>query len=87
MSKGSSDLWNYLLAIPIIPALVGLLLLLLFFPETPKALLIKNREHAAKEGKLLEIWANNPIEIVQCIFGLDTTKNALKLLLFDPLKY
>jgi len=52
--EGSSDLWNYLLAIPIIPALVGLLLLLLFFPETPKALLIQNKEYAAKEGKLLE---------------------------------
>jgi len=39
------------LAIPIIPALVGLLLLLIFFPETPKALLIKNEECAAKEGK------------------------------------
>jgi hypothetical protein len=49
---GSSDLWNYLLAIPILPALVGFLLLLIFFPETPKALLIKYKDCAAREGKI-----------------------------------
>ena len=50
--KGSPELWNYLLALPIIPALVGAFLLLIFFPETPKASLINGNECAAKEGNL-----------------------------------
>ena len=48
---GSPELWNYLLAIPIIPALIGAFLLLVFFPETPKALLIKGNDGAATECK------------------------------------
>jgi MFS family permease len=47
---GSSGLWNYLLALPIIPALIGSLLLLVFFPETPKALYINNEFCAAEEA-------------------------------------
>ncbi|RNA27414.1 solute carrier family facilitated glucose transporter member 1-like [Brachionus plicatilis] len=47
---GSQGSWNYLLAVPIIPALVGSIALLLFFPESPKALLIKNKADLALEA-------------------------------------
>jgi MFS family permease len=44
---GVQALWHVLLALPIIPAVLGAVLLLLFFSETPKALLIKNKDEAA----------------------------------------
>ena len=55
---GSPELWNYLLAIPIIPALIGAFLLLVFFPETPKALLIKGNDGAATECKKAIFFLN-----------------------------
>lgn len=41
---GVPSLWHYLLAIPIIPGILGVVCLLLFFPESPRALLINNRD-------------------------------------------
>jgi membrane-associated HD superfamily phosphohydrolase len=50
---GTASCWNYLLALPIITAIKGSLFLLLFFPETPRALLINNRdEESARKGKI-----------------------------------
>lgn len=49
---GTASCWNYLLALPIVPAAFGVICLLLFFPESPRALLINNRdEESAKKGK------------------------------------
>ena len=41
---GCLDLWGYLIAIPLIPALIGSISLLLFLPESPRALISKNRD-------------------------------------------
>jgi MFS family permease len=41
---GSQDLWGYLIAVPLIPALFGSITLLLFLPESPRALISKNRD-------------------------------------------
>ena len=40
---GTKDLWEYILAFPLVPSLVGGFVLLFFFSETPKALLITNK--------------------------------------------
>jgi sugar porter (SP) family MFS transporter len=40
---GGPEYWSYLLAVPLVPSLIGGLALLFFFPETPKALLIKQK--------------------------------------------
>ncbi len=37
---GAAHLWHYALALPIVPALLGSLLLLSLFPESPRALLL-----------------------------------------------
>ena len=48
---GTHELWHFLLALPLVPCLLGTVSLLLFFPESPKALLINNRdENAAREA-------------------------------------
>ena len=41
---GTSARWHLLLATPLLPAALGCLLLLVFFAETPSALLIKNND-------------------------------------------
>ena len=41
---GTKDCWQFLLALPIVPSLVGGLSLLFFFPESPKALLLVNKD-------------------------------------------
>ena len=41
---GNQYLWHILLAMPLVPALAGNLSLLLFFSETPKALLLTNND-------------------------------------------
>ncbi|RNA44260.1 Solute carrier family facilitated glucose transporter member 5 [Brachionus plicatilis] len=41
---GNQYLWHILLAMPLVPAVAGSLSLLLFFPETPKALLLTNSD-------------------------------------------
>ncbi|CAF0774995.1 unnamed protein product [Brachionus calyciflorus] len=52
---GNIEKWNYLLAFPIVPAVLGSLALLIFFPETPKVLLITkdDKESARKALQLL----------------------------------
>lgn len=47
---GTESSWNYLLAIPIIPCVICVFFMLLFCPESPKALLMKKgREDEARE--------------------------------------
>ena len=49
---GVASLWHFLLGLPIVPSILGGLVLLFFFPETPRALLTTNKdEDAAREGK------------------------------------
>ena len=47
---------------PMVPALIGSVFLLLFMPESPRALLTKNKDEAsARIGKTQRIFANkNP---------------------------
>ena len=51
---GTKDHWHILLALPIVPSLIGGIALI-FFPESPKALLLnkKNKSAATKALKLL----------------------------------
>lgn len=53
---GTSECWRYLLAIPIIPGAIGVICLLLFFPESPRALLLNNNdEESTRKGTLSKI--------------------------------
>jgi hypothetical protein len=48
---GIASAWHFLLGLPIVPAILGGLSLMFFFPETPRALLTTNKdEDAAREG-------------------------------------
>lgn len=49
---GTQDCWNILLALPIIPGAIGVVCLLLFFPESPRALLINNRDEESARKAL-----------------------------------
>jgi len=49
---GTRDCWNILLALPIIPGAIGVVCLLLFFPESPRALLINNRDEESARKAL-----------------------------------
>ena len=49
---GVAACWHYLLALPIVPGLLGSLVLLLFFAETPRALLINNRDEDSARAVL-----------------------------------
>ena len=59
---GTKDTWHFLLGLPILPCIVGSLLLMLFFDETPKALLSKGDETNARIGRLFtfnsQTWQN-----------------------------
>ena len=55
--KGGEETWNYLLAFPIVPAIVCVICLLVFFPETPKALLLKGDDYEAAK-KVLQMLRN-----------------------------
>ena len=59
---GVKDLWHYLLAIPIIPGILGSVVLLLFFSETPRALLINNRDENSARIALKRLRNSNDIE-------------------------
>lgn len=49
---GSPTLWAYLVAFPGVFALIGAIVLLLFLPETPRALIIKiDGKEAARKCK------------------------------------
>ena len=52
---GSTNTWQFLLAIPIVPALLGSIALLFFFPETPKALLITNSDTESARKALQQL--------------------------------
>ncbi|CAF0955119.1 unnamed protein product, partial [Brachionus calyciflorus] len=54
---GTENLWHFLVAVPIIPALICSFSLLLFFPETPKALLLRNNDYDGAQ-KALQILRN-----------------------------
>lgn len=41
---GTKELWYLILAFPLIPSLIGAIVLLVFFSETPKALLLTNKD-------------------------------------------
>jgi SP family facilitated glucose transporter-like MFS transporter 1 len=48
---GTDNLWHYLLAMPIVPAILGGLVMIFFVPESPRALLIDNDdEHEARKA-------------------------------------
>ena len=56
-------MWHYLLALPFVPAFVGGVVFLVFFPESPKALLINGFPQAAKKcitkisfGLKMQVW-------------------------------
>lgn len=49
---GTAACWHILLALPIIPGAIGVVSLLLFFPESPKALLINNRDEESARKAL-----------------------------------
>ena len=48
---GTESLWHVALSLPIFPAILGSVVLLLLFSETPKALLLRNRD--SKKGVML----------------------------------
>jgi hypothetical protein len=43
--------WVFLLAFPMVPALLGIFFLLIFVPESPQALIRKNDEKATRHGR------------------------------------
>lgn len=47
---GTQKLWQFLLAMPIVPGILGSVLLLLFLNEPPKILLSQNKEPKARKG-------------------------------------
>jgi len=58
---GTAGLWHYLLALPIVPSLIGGLSLLLFFPESPKALLLVNKDKIAATKALKSLRNSNDV--------------------------
>lgn len=57
---GIASLWHILLALPLVPCFLGCLALLLFFPESPRALLINNKdENAARLGNQFNFQLKN----------------------------
>ena len=59
---GTSDMWHYILAFPIVPSVVGGLVMLLFFSETPKALLITSKDEEATRTVLQRLRNNVNVE-------------------------
>ena len=55
MFLGNQSMWHYLLAYPILPAVLGGLVFLVFFPESPKALLLNKNKYidSARKSKYL----------------------------------
>lgn len=66
---GTNEAWNFLLAFPLIPAVLGSLALLVFFSETPKALLIANNDHESARKALQSLRnrtnVNSELEEIQ----------------------
>lgn len=61
---GSRYAWQFLLAFPMVIAFIAIFLLILFFYETPKALIMKNNDYqSARKGKrkaLIKFVLNKP---------------------------
>ena len=50
---GSQYAWQFLLAFPMVIAFIAIFVLLFFFYETPKALIMKNNDYqSARKGNL-----------------------------------
>ncbi|CAF0953345.1 unnamed protein product [Brachionus calyciflorus] len=60
---GTSELWHFLLALPLVPCLIGTLSLLLFFPESPRALLINNRDEESARQALKRLRNSNDVSV------------------------
>lgn len=58
---GTATQWSYLLALPIVPALVGALLLLIVFPESPSSLLNKYKDAKGAENALKKLRNSNDV--------------------------
>jgi SP family facilitated glucose transporter-like MFS transporter 1 len=56
---GTAQLWHFLLALPIVPGLLGSLALLVFFAETPRALLLNNRDEQSARRVLASLRASS----------------------------
>ena len=59
---GVASSWHFLLAIPLIPGVLGSLVLLLFFSETPRALLINNKDEDSARQALRRLRNSNDVE-------------------------
>lgn len=59
---GTADLWHFLLALPLVPCLIGTISLLLFFPESPRALLINNGDENAAIEALRRLRNSNNVQ-------------------------
>lgn len=68
---GTDSLWPYLLALPILPALIGFVLLLVIFPETPSALINKFKDENGAREALKKLRAQNDVS-----FEVEELKNA-----------
>jgi SP family facilitated glucose/fructose transporter-like MFS transporter 5 len=54
--------WHIHLAIPIIPSVIGTIMLMIIFPESPKALIIKNKDREAAENALKFLRNDDDVE-------------------------
>lgn len=59
---GTKDLWQYILAFPLITSLIGGFVLLFFFSETPKALMITNKDEDATRMVLKRLRNKTDVE-------------------------
>lgn len=54
--KGSIDQWGFMLSTPLFPAMIGYISFIFFLPDTPRALIDKDKDETrAREGKKIEI--------------------------------
>jgi sugar porter (SP) family MFS transporter len=77
---GVESMWHVLLALPIIPALIGGVVLALFFDESPRVLLIKNKDEDKARHALEKLRNSKNVsdEIQQiCQEARDTTSNEI----------
>ena len=91
---GTADKWHILLALPIIPSILGALTLLLFLPDSPKALLLDNDDKNAcqKALKKLRNSTNVTNEIQEIIdeskeYKSDEAISIIKLITSSELRW
>lgn len=75
---GTAPYWNILIGLPIIPSLIGCILLFLIFPESPTLLVAKNEEEARKALKKLRNSkdVNNEIEEIRLLYSKDSSSSS-----------